>query len=201
MSLCFVFCFCLVVKLSKHCKMVSFWRFMETISFTFRSKPLSNNNIPPKQPLMTGKCCCHCESLVGEKYSVWPTFARNFKKAVEEQMARQRRRFRRGGVRRRFQKRGNKPPLPALILCNTLSLRNKMDKLKLYNRIWYEAHSDMSLEFCKTGTLWDIYINNKWCRQYTTRETISNPDAELLCLNLRLFFLPWEWQLCDLCCL
>lgn len=45
-----------------------------------------------------------------------------------------RRRGRPGGVRKRLRRRGNKPPLPLLILANTRSLKNKMDELKLYTR-------------------------------------------------------------------
>ena len=45
-----------------------------------------------------------------------------------------RRRGRPGGVRKRLRRRGNKPPLPSLILVNARSLRNKMDELKLYTR-------------------------------------------------------------------
>ncbi len=55
-------------------------------------------------------------------------------------------------------------------------------------------HSDRSLESGKTrGGGLCVFINDEWCRQYTTRETICDPDVELLCLSLRPFFLPREF--------
>ena len=137
---------------------------------------------------------------------------------------RQRRRGRRGGARQRLRRRGNKPPLPSLILANVRSLRNKMDKLKLYTRTCNEYRESCAMVFTETALHPDVpsslveldgfslarldrsfesgktrggglcvYINDKWCRQYTTRETVCNPDIELLCLSLRPFFLPREF--------
>ena len=49
-----------------------------------------------------------------------------------------RRRGRRGGVRQRLRRRGNKPPLPSMILSNVRSLYSKMDELRLNARYGYE---------------------------------------------------------------
>ncbi len=38
-----------------------------------------------------------------------------------------------------------------------------------------------------------VYVNNKWCSQFTTRESVCTPDLELICLSLRPFYLPWEF--------
>ncbi len=44
-----------------------------------------------------------------------------------------------------------------------------------------------------------VYINNRWCSQFTTRESVCNPDIELLCLSLRPFYLPREFGNIVLC--
>ena len=46
----------------------------------------------------------------------------------------QRKRGRRGGVRTRLRRRPTKPPLPAIVLANVQSLRNKMDELHANSR-------------------------------------------------------------------
>lgn len=38
-----------------------------------------------------------------------------------------------------------------------------------------------------------VYMSNRWCTQYTVRETGCTPDAEYLCLSLRPFYLPREF--------
>ncbi len=38
-----------------------------------------------------------------------------------------------------------------------------------------------------------VYVSNNWCKQYTVREKICDPDLELLCLSLRPFYLPREF--------
>lgn len=38
-----------------------------------------------------------------------------------------------------------------------------------------------------------VYVSNRWCNQYTVRDTHCDPDLELLCLSLRLFYLPREF--------
>lgn len=49
-----------------------------------------------------------------------------------------RKRGHRGGVRRRFRRRGNRPPLPAIILSNVRSLQQKMDELRIKARACFE---------------------------------------------------------------
>lgn len=38
-----------------------------------------------------------------------------------------------------------------------------------------------------------IYINESWCRNFVVRESICNPDLELLCINLPPYYLPREF--------
>lgn len=117
------------------------------------------------------------------------------------------------GVRKRLRRRGNKLLLPSLILANVRSLKNKIDELKLYTRncnkyreswlhpdipnslVELNGFSLARLDRCfesgkRRGGGLCVYINDKWCRQYTTLETVCNPDIKLLCLSLRPFFLP-----------
>ncbi len=44
-----------------------------------------------------------------------------------------------------------------------------------------------------------VFINNRWCRQYTLRKTLCNPDVELMCLSLRPLYLPREFGSIILC--
>lgn len=37
-----------------------------------------------------------------------------------------------------------------------------------------------------------MYVNTRWCSQYTVREKFCDPDVELLCLSMRPFHLPRE---------
>lgn len=48
-----------------------------------------------------------------------------------------RRRGKRGGVRQRLRRRGNRPALPSIILFNARSLRNKMDELRINSTFHY----------------------------------------------------------------
>lgn len=38
-----------------------------------------------------------------------------------------------------------------------------------------------------------MYVSDKWCKQYTVRETICSPDVELLCISMRPHYLPREF--------
>ncbi len=38
-----------------------------------------------------------------------------------------------------------------------------------------------------------MYINDNWCKQFTTMETVCDPDLELLCVSLRPFYLSREF--------
>lgn len=107
-------------------------------------------------------------------------------------------------MRKRLRRRGNKLPLPSLILANVRSLKNKMDELKLYTRNCNKYRESCAVVFTETWLHPDIpnslvelngfslarfdrcfesgkrregglcvYINDKWCRQYTTLETVA----------------------------
>ena len=39
-----------------------------------------------------------------------------------------------------------------------------------------------------------FYMNEKWCRNYTVRNTICQPDIELMCVSFRPFYLPREFN-------
>ena len=38
-----------------------------------------------------------------------------------------------------------------------------------------------------------IYVNEKWCQNFTVRSTICNPDIELICVSFRPYYLPREF--------
>ena len=44
-----------------------------------------------------------------------------------------------------------------------------------------------------------VYIKDKWCSQFTVRESLCNKDIELLCLSMRPFYLPREFGNIVLC--
>lgn len=147
-------------------------------------------------------------------------------------LVRPRRRGKRGGIRLRLRNRGNKPPLPSMILSNVRSLRNKIEELRTLSRICYEYRESCLMAFTETWLHPDVpnslvelegfslvqadrdvtsgktrgggvcvYIRDEWCSQYTVRESLCNPDVELLCLSLRPFYLPREFGniLCSIC--
>ena len=49
--------------------------------------------------------------------------------------------------------------------------------------------TEMSIQ----GRAKGVYVNDQWCRQYTTKDIMCNPNVELLCLSLRPFYLPREF--------
>ena len=63
-----------------------------------------------------------------------------------------RKRGHRGGVRRRFRRRGNRPPLPAIILSNVRSLQQKMDELRIKARVCFEYREAGLLALTETLT-------------------------------------------------
>ena len=69
---------------------------------------------------------------------------------------RQRKRGRRGGVVARFRRRANRPPLPAIILSNVRSIKNKIDEL-LYQIQTKRVYREASV-FCFTETWIDSSI-------------------------------------------
>lgn len=146
-----------------------------------------------------------------------------------------RKRGRRGGVKRRLNKRANKPPLPSMLLCNARSLKQKMDNLKanvgaqreyrdscilVVNETWLTPDFPDSLATLDgfsmvradrnrprgtvdpgiSNTLPEVsggglavYINQRWCSQFTVRERICTENIEMLCISMRPFYLPREF--------
>lgn len=67
--------------------------------------------------------------------------------------ARRRKRGRKSGVRQCVRRRGNKPPLPLIILSNVRLLRSKMDELRLHTRFGHEYWEANILVFAGGGFL------------------------------------------------
>lgn len=44
-----------------------------------------------------------------------------------------------------------------------------------------------------------IYVRDSWCSQLTIRETICDPDLEMICISMRPFYLPREFGNIILC--
>ncbi|KAG1940176.1 hypothetical protein F2P79_016894 [Pimephales promelas] len=143
---------------------------------------------------------------------------------------RTRRRGKRGGIRQHLRRRGNRPPLPSMILSNVRSLKRKMDELRINASACYEYRESSIMVFTETWLRPDVpdslcevegfsfirsdrsetsgkergggicvFINDKWCRQYTVRKIVCNPDVELMCLSLRPLYLPREFGNIILC--
>ncbi|KAK0137741.1 hypothetical protein N1851_026045 [Merluccius polli] len=70
--------------------------------------------------------------------------------------ARRRKRGRKGGVRQRVRRRGNRPPLPSIVLSNVRSIRNKMDELRVHTRYSHEYREANILVFSETWLREDI---------------------------------------------
>lgn len=70
--------------------------------------------------------------------------------------ARPRKRGRRGGVRQRLLRRGNRPPLPSMILCNARSLRAKIDELRINTKACFEYRTASLLAITETWLHRDI---------------------------------------------
>ena len=82
---------------------------------------------------------------------------------------RRRRRGRRGGVRQRLRRRGDKPPLPSIILSNVRSLRSKMDELRLNCRSCFEYRGSSLLVFTES-----------WLRQDTPDSLVELEGFSLI---------------------
>lgn len=78
-----------------------------------------------------------CEVLLSLRYTSSIALPDNLpdflitKPAIKPQ---RKKRGRRGGVRQRLKRRGNRPPLPSVILSNVRALQHKMDELKVHRR-------------------------------------------------------------------
>lgn len=67
-----------------------------------------------------------------------------------------RKRGQRGGVRQRLRRRGNKPPLPSIILSNVRSLRSKSDELRFNSRFCHEYRESSIMVFTESCLRQDI---------------------------------------------
>lgn len=65
---------------------------------------------------------------------------------------RHRRRGQRGGIRQRLRRRGNRPPLPAMILCNARSLHGKMEELRANSKACFEYRTSSLMVFTQIAT-------------------------------------------------
>lgn len=72
------------------------------------------------------------------------------------QRRRLRRRGRRGGVRQHLRQRGNRPPLPSMILSNVRSLKKKMDELRINATACYEYRESPIMVFTETWPHRDV---------------------------------------------
>ncbi|KAK0133035.1 hypothetical protein N1851_031594 [Merluccius polli] len=75
---------------------------------------------------------------------------------IQPARGRQRRRGRRGGIRQRLRRRGNRPPLPSLLLSNVRSLRSKMEELRVNSKICFEYRESSVMVFTETWLHQDI---------------------------------------------
>ena len=137
---------------------------------------------------------------------------------------RPRKRGKRGGVRIRLRKRHLKPPLPTIVLGNAQSLCNKIDELYAcckhlheyreanllcLSETWFnesiaDPHIDgfsvyrldrsQSITGKSRGGGVCIFVNSRWCTNVTIKENYCSEDIELLCLALRPFYLPREFN-------
>ena len=134
------------------------------------------------------------------------------------------RRGRRGGVRERVKRRGQKTPLPVITFGNVQSIRNKVDELaakcKFYreyresaiialSETWLQdrdADSTVELDnFTLTrsdrrnlerqrGGGLAVYVNDSWCTEVNIKESFCNDDIEYLVISCRPFYLPREFS-------
>lgn len=132
-------------------------------------------------------------------------------------------RGRRGGVRARLKRRGVKTPVPAITFGNVRSLRNKIDELSANCRFlkeyrdsaiialtetWLEerdsnstyeidgfnlVRSDRSNTCKQSGGGLAVYVNEKWCKQVTLRDTHCCDNIEYMTLSCRPIYLPREF--------
>ena len=135
-----------------------------------------------------------------------------------------RRRGRRGGVRQRARRRGIKLPMPSIIFGNAESVRNKTDEFESRVKCTRDFRDANIIGVSETfltekdstpdlpgfscicvnrnalvtgenkGGGVCIYVNNRWCTNITIKREHCCQDIELLCVGLRPFYLPREFQ-------
>lgn len=134
-----------------------------------------------------------------------------------------RKRGSRGGIRNRLRGRGSRLPLPAIVLSNVRSLRNKADELSTllqfdrdyrqtslfcFTETWLTEDTDLQLDgfniirfdrdTARTrksiGGGVCMAVNRKWATNFTVRETESCKHYELLTVSFRPHYLPREFS-------
>lgn len=136
-----------------------------------------------------------------------------------------RRRGCKSGARLKYRKRGSRPPLPSVIFGNVRSLRNKSDELSACCKYQYEYRETSLICMTETwlskqdadGTvdvdgfsLWRAdregtskhhgggvcaYVNERWCKNVTIKDSKCNENIELLTIACRPFYLPREFNI------
>lgn len=129
-------------------------------------------------------------------------------------------------MRWKVRARGNKLPLPTVVLANTRSLSKQLPELQSALRCFTEYRDSCLLCFTETwlkdtidnsllqvvgfsdpvrtdrdpqvtgkkvGGGVCVYINERWCKNYTLRESYCSEDIELLSSSFRPFYLPREF--------
>ncbi len=129
-------------------------------------------------------------------------------------------------MRWKVRARGNKLPLPTVVLANTRSLSKQLPELQSALRCFTEYRDSCLLCFTETwlkdtidnsllrvagfsdpvrtdrdpqvtgkkvGGGVCIHINERWCKNYTLRESYCSEDIELLSSSFRPFYLPREF--------
>lgn len=144
--------------------------------------------------------------LIAEDHSIAEIFSQheNFNKtAWREKRHKVRKRGRRGGVRQRLKRLTlRRIPLPSMLLCNAQSIRNKMDKIQAsvthletfrdacvmaFTETWLtpeDLDTDLTLTGLGAPVRLDrggvcLYVNQRWCKHITVRETVCTTDIEL----------------------
>ncbi len=123
---------------------------------------------------------------------------------------RTRRRGKRAGALVKLRRRGLRTLLPSIHLANLRSLPNKTDKLLLLSRLNKDFSNSAALCFMETwlnGAILDsalhlpkscgggtcFYINERWCTDVTVLKKMCCYDLEMLFINCKPFYSPWEF--------
>lgn len=126
-----------------------------------------------------------------------------------------------GGIRKRLRRRGCRLPLPAIILSNVRSLRNKLDELSALIRYDEDYRSTRLFCFAKTWLSQEtedfhldgftlirfdrdilktqktvggglcMAVNNRWALNFTLRETKCSKHYEIMVVSFCPHYLPW----------
>ena len=134
------------------------------------------------------------------------------------------RRGRRGGLRERVKRRGQRTALPVITFGNVQSIRNKTDELAAKCRFYREYRESAIIALSETwlqerdadstveldqftltrsdrrhldrqrGGGLAVYVNERWCKQVNIKESFCNDDIEYLVISCRPFYLPREFS-------